>query len=77
MIINKTGDLLKSDCDIIVHQVNVNGIMGGGIARQIAEQNPILLQDYEYHCNAFCNKYCNSFVPYYFVCFSIKNDFKS
>lgn len=36
MITNKNGDLLKSeDCIVIVHQVNILGIQGGGIAKQI------------------------------------------
>ena len=36
MVINKKGDLLKSeDCTAIVHQVNILGIQGGGIAKQI------------------------------------------
>ena len=51
MIINKTGDLLKSDCQLIAHQVNVYGVMGGGIARQIAELYPGCEQKYHEYCN--------------------------
>lgn len=31
------GDLLASDCHIIVHQCNCMGVMGAGIARQIKQ----------------------------------------
>lgn len=34
------GNLLDSDCDIIVHQANCLGIMGAGIARQIKFRYP-------------------------------------
>lgn len=34
------GDLLKSNCDIICHQVNLLGIFGGGVAKQIADLYP-------------------------------------
>lgn len=34
------GDLLKSDCDVIVHGCNCFHTMGGGIARQIRELYP-------------------------------------
>jgi O-acetyl-ADP-ribose deacetylase (regulator of RNase III) len=40
MIKYKNGDLLKSDCNIICHQVNLQGVMGGGIALQIANKHP-------------------------------------
>ena len=35
-----TGDLLTSDCDVLVHQCNCWGTFGAGIARQIKEQYP-------------------------------------
>lgn len=34
------GNLLNSECDIIAHQVNLQGIMGGGLAKQIAQKFP-------------------------------------
>lgn len=34
------GDLLKSDVDYIVHQVNCQGKMGSGIAKQIRKMYP-------------------------------------
>ena len=40
------GDLLKSGCDIICHQVNEYGVMGAGIAKQIKEKYPKAFDDY-------------------------------
>lgn len=40
------GDLLKSGCDIICHQVNEYGFMGAGIAKQIKEKYPKAFADY-------------------------------
>lgn len=38
MITEKTMDLLTTECDIIAHQTNCRGVMGGGVARQIREK---------------------------------------
>lgn len=35
MIIEKSGNALKSHALIIAHQVNCTGVMGAGIAKQI------------------------------------------
>lgn len=35
------GDLLESDCTVIMHQANCLSIMGGGIAKSIAEKYPL------------------------------------
>lgn len=40
MIIYRVGNLLNSGCDIICHQVNLQGFMGGGLALQIARKFP-------------------------------------
>ena len=40
------GNLLDSQCDYICHQVNCQGVMGSGIARQIRERFPIVHQAY-------------------------------
>lgn len=40
MIINKNGDLLKSDCTVIMHQANCFATMGAGIAKSIAKLYP-------------------------------------
>ena|SRR5699024_3076877 len=49
-IIHVKGDLLESDCNVIVHQANCFASMGGGIARQIAQRYPSVLKaDCDYH----------------------------
>lgn len=45
MITHHNGDLLKSGCDIICHQVNLQGIMGGGLAKQIAALDSLFTAD--------------------------------
>jgi O-acetyl-ADP-ribose deacetylase (regulator of RNase III) len=40
------GNLLDSNCDYICHQVNCQGVMGSGIARQIRERFPIVYEAY-------------------------------
>ncbi len=54
------GNLLDCTEDIIVHQVNCQGVMGGGVARQLAlqyqnkEDVGFTLEDFY---NMFCRKY--------------------
>lgn len=40
------GNLLESNCDYICHQVNCQGVMGSGIARQIKEKWPEVYWSY-------------------------------
>lgn len=40
------GNLLDSDADIILHQVNLQGVMGGGVAYQIATRFPAAEDEY-------------------------------
>lgn len=40
-------DVLKSDADFILHQVNLQGIMGGGLALQIANEYPHIEKEYQ------------------------------
>ncbi len=43
------GDLLKSDCTMIMHQANCFGKMGAGIAKQVAKEYPaVYLADVNY-----------------------------
>ena len=42
----KTGDLLDAPVDYICHQVNCQGRMGSGIARQIRERWPVVYEQY-------------------------------
>ena len=51
MIIIKRGNLLYCNEDIIGHQVNSNGIMGAGIAKQIKDKYLSDNEEYEDVCN--------------------------
>ena len=51
MIYWKKGNLLESDCDYICQQVNCQGKMNSGIAKQIREKWPIVYQNYMAKCN--------------------------
>ena len=56
MIKEFTGDILKSDEKIILHQVNCKGVMGAGIAKQIRDKYPEVYADYRERCFIyFCN----------------------
>lgn len=44
MIKFKDGDLLSSDCTVICHQVNCQGVMGSGIAKTIRNKYPMVYQ---------------------------------
>ena len=45
------GDVLKLKADIICHQVNCQGVMGAGLAKQIADQYPIVKKKYKELCS--------------------------
>lgn len=51
MIEYVTGDLLKSDCDVIAHGVNCSGGFASGVAGQIAKVFPLAKDRYQrkYH----------------------------
>lgn len=51
------GNILDCNEDIIVHQVNIQGYMGGGIARQLANQYKGLEEFYSKHCSILENDY--------------------
>lgn len=46
MIYWKKGNLLESNCDYICHQVNCQGKMNSGIAKQIREKWPVVYDNY-------------------------------
>lgn len=54
MITYIKGDLLEADCDIICHQVNCQGVMGSGVARQVRERWPRVFEEYRAYCQE-CN----------------------
>lgn len=53
MLIYKEGDILNSQENIICHQVNEDGYMGGGLALQIATKHPYAENEYKQFCNQF------------------------
>ncbi len=57
MIKIKTGNILNCSEDIVVHQVNIQGIMGGGVAKQLALQYPGLEKEYSEFCKLYRNDY--------------------
>lgn len=44
------GDLLTTNANYICHQVNCQGRMGSGVARQIREKYPTVYQWYKVRC---------------------------
>lgn len=51
------GNILNCTEDIIVHQVNCQGIMGGGVAKQLAQHYKKLEDIYFKHCVECCMNY--------------------
>lgn len=51
------GNILNCKENIIVHQVNEQGIMGGGVARQLADQYINLEKEYLEFCKLHNNDY--------------------
>ena len=47
MIKNIKCDILQSNADIICHQVNCQGVMGAGLAKQIKNKYPIVFKHYK------------------------------
>lgn len=45
------GDITKSDCDIICHQVNCQGAMNSGVAKAIREKWPEVYVNYKFWCD--------------------------
>ena len=55
MITYKNGNLLESNCSVICHQVNCQGVMGSGIAKQIRDKWPEVFTRYQEYMNYFWN----------------------
>lgn len=56
-LIYKKGDILEATENIICHQVNVQGCMGGGLAKQIASRYPKVEKEYQFYCENYKNNY--------------------
>ena len=46
------GDIFTTDADAILHQVNCQGVMGAGLAKQIKEKYPTVFKYYKARCDA-------------------------
>lgn len=44
-------DIFESDARFILHQVNCQGVMGSGIAKQVREKYPIVYEKYKTWCD--------------------------
>ena len=55
MIKYVNGNLLESGCDYICHQVNCQGKMASGIAKQIRDKWPIVYKSYMTKCDTSIN----------------------
>ena len=44
------GNIFDSDADAILHQVNCQGVMGSGVAKQVRERFPTVFQYYKSLC---------------------------
>lgn len=51
MIKHIKGNIFQSDADAILHQVNCQGVMGSGIAKQVREKFPTVFQYYKARCD--------------------------
>lgn len=72
------GDLLTTDADVICHQVNLQGVMGGGLALAIARKFPNVEADYKAYKPKKLGHVCTSRVKGAYVvanCFSQTEDF--
>ena len=57
MIEHIVGNLLDAHADVICHQVNCQGVMGAGIAKQIAQRYPDVKSAYLTYCKEHNNSY--------------------
>ena len=48
-----TGDLFSTDAKYICHQVNCQGKMGSGVAKQVREKFPMVFENYKAACDSW------------------------
>lgn len=58
------GDLLKTNCDYICHQVNCQGVMASGIAKSIREKWPEVYNQYKHFCDEHDRLACELYGGY-------------
>lgn len=49
------GDILQAETDVIIHQVNCQGVMGAGLALQIRLKYPDVYKHYQQYCTRYPN----------------------
>lgn len=47
------GNIFDSNADAILHQVNCQGVMGSGVAKQVKERYPVVFQWYKRWCDEY------------------------
>ena len=85
MIKHFKGNLLESGCDVICHQVNLQGIMGGGLALAISMKFPdcekqyaIANKNFDMRGNIHLYSYTeNGKIKYVANCFSQEESFNT
>ena len=50
-VVIKEGNVFDSDADIICHQVNCQGVMGSGVAKEVRERYPYVFREYKLECD--------------------------
>ena len=50
-IININGDLLNSKAELLLQQVNCQGVMGSGVAKAIRDKWPVVFDKYKEMCD--------------------------
>lgn len=78
-LVEKEGDCLSTMTDILLHQVNLDGIMGGGIALQIATKYPSVEREYTKYNNKVLGEVLFTKVDNYVIgnCFSQDKNFNT
>ena len=51
-VVIKEGNVFDSDADIICHQVNCQGVMGSGVAKEVRERYPKVYEAYHTYCES-------------------------
>lgn len=52
MIVNKKGNILDAEENLICHQVNCRGVMGAGLAKQVTHKYPKVFTSYRHLINS-------------------------
>ncbi len=71
------GDILNTKADIIVQSVNHRGVMGSGLAKQIKNMYPEIINGYVHICNTSTfRSIMNSGLVYFYTAFNKDGSFR-